>query len=104
MNNTTMLIGRINNEIEKYEDEDRTTYRIVLNICRNYKNEDGIYENDYIPVELTDNIGNNVFEYCKQGDLVGIKGRLSCKDSNLIQIIAEKVTFLSSNKNLMNQN
>lgn len=35
---------------------------------------------------------NNVKEYCKKGDLVGIKGKLA-KDN---VIVADKITFLSS--------
>lgn len=104
MNNSVILVGRINNDIEKIEEEERTVYQLMLQISRNFKNQDGEYEKDFIPVELTSNIGNNVFEYCKKGDLVGIRGRIESKEAKAIQIIAEKVTFLSNNKNLINQN
>ena len=49
-------------------------------------------------------IGDNVFEYCQKGDLIGIKGKIQCKGNNAIQIIAERATFLSTNKELLNQN
>jgi len=104
MNNTVMLIGKINNDIEKVEEEEKTIYRILLNITRNFKNQNGEYENDFIPIELTSCIGNNVFEYCKKGDIVGIKGRIEGKIGKAIQIVAERVTFLTSNKELINQN
>lgn len=104
MNNTVMLIGKINNDIEKVEEEEKTIYRILLNITRNFKNQDGEYENDYIPIELTSNVGNSVFEYCQKGDIVGIKGRIEGKIGKAIQIVAERVTFLTSNKELINQN
>ena len=104
MNNHVMLIGRINNDIEKIEMDDKTTYKLMLNISRNFKNQDGDYENDIIPVELLNYVGNTTFEYCKKNDLVGIKGRIECKENNPIKIIAEKITFLSNNQNLLNQN
>jgi len=104
MNNHVVLIGRINNDIEKMENDDKTTYKLMLNISRNFKNQDGDYENDIIPVELMNNVGNTTFEYCKKNDLVGIKGRIECKENNPIKIIAEKITFLSNNQNLLNQN
>ena len=104
MNNSVMLIGRINNDIEKIEDEEKTTYRLVLNISRNFKNQYGEYENDFIPIELKSSIGNNVFQYCKKGDLVGVKARIESKEDNILQIIAERVSFLSNNRNLINQN
>jgi len=104
MNNHVVLIGRINNDIEKMENDDKTTYKLMLNISRNFKNQDGDYENDIIPVELMNYVGNTTFEYCKKNDLVGIKGRIECKENNPIKIIAEKITFLSNNQNLLNQN
>ena len=104
MNNHVVLIGRINNDIEKIEMDDKTTYKLMLNISRNFKNQDGDYENDVIPIELMSYVGNTTFEYCKKDDLVGIRGRIESKENNPIKIIAEKVTFLSSNRNLINQN
>lgn len=104
MNNHVVLIGRINNDIEKIEMDDKLTYKLMLNISRNFKNQDGDYENDIIPVELMSYVGNTTFEYCKKDDLVGIRGRIESKENNQIKIIAEKVTFLSNNRNLINQN
>jgi single-strand DNA-binding protein len=54
---------------------------------------------------LWNNIAINTCEYCHVGDVVGIKGRLqtrSYEDENkekkfIMEVIAEKVTFLSSN-------
>ena len=50
-------------------------------------------------------IATNTKEYCKKGDIVGVKGRIESrvyeKDDEkkyLTEVIAEKVTFLSSNK------
>lgn len=104
MNNHVVLIGRINNDIEKIENDDTTTYRLMLNITRNFKNQDGDYENDFIPIQLMSYVGRNVFEYCKKNDLVGVRGRIESKEGKAIQIIAEKITFLSNNQNLLNQN
>ena len=102
--NNVMLIGRINNDIEKIEEDEKITYRLMLKISRNFKNQNGEYETDFIPIELMSYIGNNVFEYCTKGDLVGVKGRIENKEDKAMHIIAEKVTFLSNNKNLINQN
>jgi len=104
MNNHVVLIGRINNDIEKMKNDDKTTYKLMLNISRNFKNQDGDYESDIIPIELMNYVGNTTFEYCKKNDLVGIKGRIECKENNPVKIIAEKITFLSNNQNLLNQN
>lgn len=104
MNNSVVLIGRINNDIEKIDTGEETTYRLVLNISRNFKNQNGEYETDFIPIELMSNVGSNVFEYCQKGDLVGVRGRIKSEGAKTIQIMGERVTFLSNNKNLINQN
>ena len=50
-------------------------------------------------------IAENTSQYCKKGDLIGIKGRLETrkvkpeeKIDTITELIAEKVTFLSSSK------
>lgn len=41
------------------------------------------------------NIAATTTNYCKKGDIVGVKGRIQQTHST-IELIAEKVTFLSS--------
>ena len=53
-----------------------------------------------------ENIAENSATYCGKGDIVGVKGRVQSrtvekeegKKEYLIEIIAEKITFLSSKK------
>ena len=61
------------------------------------KNEEGIYDTDFIDCVLCSSLAENAVEYCKQGDLVGIKGRLQNND-NILNVVAEKLTFLSSSR------
>lgn len=104
MNNYVMLIGRIVNELTI--DSDTKNCEITIAISRAFKNEDGIYETDFIPVILKGTIATNVVEYCKKGDLIAIKGRIETpiyeKEDGTkirdIKIIADKVSFLSSKK------
>lgn len=103
MMNNVVLIGRIDNDIEKVENEEKTSYRLMLKISRNFKNENGEYETDLVPIELTGYIGNNVFEYCEIGDIIGAKGRIQSNE-NGIHVMAERITFLSNDKKLVNQN
>ncbi|MBO5476133.1 MAG: single-stranded DNA-binding protein [Clostridia bacterium] len=102
MNSYVTLVGRIVNELTI--DSDTKNCEITIAISREFKNEDGIYETDYIPVTLKGNIAKNVVEYCKKGDLIAIKGRIETsiyeKEDGTkirnIEIIANKATFLSS--------
>ena len=64
--------------------------------------EDGIYETDYISIRLYNGIAENTMKYCKKGDLLGIKGRVQTRqeeNKNTIEIITEKITFLTSKSN-----
>lgn len=102
MINQIVLVGRLvsDPQIKETENGNKVSY-ITLAVPRSYKNTDGIYETDFIPCMVWNNIADNVKEYCKKGDLLGIKGRIQTKqeeDKNIIEIVAEKVTFLSSRK------
>lgn len=104
--NQIVLVGRINKEIELKELENGgKVANITLAVTRPYKNLEGIYETDFIDINLFNVIAENTKEYCKKGDLVGVKGRIETKEIELnsektrqIVLIAEKVTFLSNKK------
>lgn len=96
MLNQVILVGRMAKEVEVNETESgQKICTITLAVLRNYKNIDGIYEKDLIKCILWNGIADNVREYCKKEDLIGIKGRIENKNDEML-IIAEKVTFLSS--------
>ena len=77
---------------------------LILAVQRSSKNSEGIYETDFIKCTLWNAIADRTAEYCKKGDIVGIKGRLQVsnyedkegKKQYSTEVIAEKVTFLSS--------
>ncbi len=107
MLNQLVIVGRITKDIEVNESEDGKKYTTMISaIPRTFKNEQGEYETDFLSVTLFGSVAVNTAEYCKKGDLVGIKEHLQNKpysgsDENikyLMEIIAEKVTFLSSKK------
>jgi single-strand DNA-binding protein len=94
MLNQAVLVGRLN-ETPKYEEGKNSI--IMLSVPRSYKNENGEYETDLIKVMISEQMAKNTVEYCKKGDLVGIKGKVVVKDDTMY-ILGEKLTFLSSRK------
>lgn len=98
MLNQMILVGRLTSDptITKLEDGKEIS-TINLAVSRSFKNANGEYETDFIPVILYSGSATNTAEYCKKGDIVGVKGRIQTVDGN-IELIAEKVTFLSSKK------
>lgn len=91
MMNQVIMVGRI----VKIESEDRIV--VTIAVTRQFKNADGEYETDFVPIMLYGTISETTFEYCKKGDIIGIRGRAQSEDGKIV-IIADKVTFLSSKK------
>ena len=106
MLNQVVLVGRLVKDVEVRTGENDFKYSfITLAIPRSYKNHDGIYETDFVECVLWNSVASNTAEYCKKGDIVGIKGRIESRiieenniNKTVTQIIAEKVTFLSNKK------
>lgn len=97
MSNYVLLIGRITSTPEVQDSiEDKKYCIVTLAIQRSYKNSEGVYETDFIPVRLEGTIATNTAEYCKQGDLVGVKGTLRQTIDGRLQVYAERITFLAS--------
>ena len=110
MLNQVVLVGRLTKDPEVVTtDNGKKKTVITLAVQRAYKNIDGLYETDFIRCVLWNGVASNTSEYCHSGDIVGIKGRLQTrsyeKDNEkkyVMEVIADKVTFLSSNKELKN--
>ena len=107
MLNNAVLVGRLVRDPEVHETENgKKVMTVTLAVPRSYKNEEGSYDTDFIDVVLWNAIASNTAEYCRKGDMIGIKGRIQTSTYELedgskrkvTEIIAEKVTFLSSKK------
>lgn len=106
MLNQIILVGRLTRELEVKEKEEKKISTLSLAIPRSFKNADGEYDTDFVDCILYDIIAKNTAEYCRKGDIVVVKGRIQSKTienedgtkQNKMEIIAEKVTFLSSKK------
>lgn len=105
MLNQVVLVGRLTDDLTITEKENgKKVTSMILAVQRAYKNSEGIYETDFIKCTLWNAVAASTSEYCKKGDIVGIKGRLQVnsyedKDGTRkfsTEVIAEKVTFLSS--------
>ena len=96
MLNQVILVGRLTQDPQGIE-LNRKVGTITLAIPRCFKNSEGEYETDFIECELWNMVAETTTEYCKKGDIVGVKGRLESRDNKLV-VVAEKITFLSSRK------
>ena len=107
MLNQIVLVGRLTRDIKINKTENgRKVATISLAIPRSFKNMEGTYDTDFVDCVLWDSVAKSTADYCHKGDIVGVKGRVQSriverdgeKKENLVEIIAEKITFLSSKK------
>jgi len=104
--NQAVLVGRIVKEPELKNTEKGKVTNITLAVPRSFKNQNGEYDTDFISCVLWKGVAESTVEYCKKGDLVGIKGRIQTRNvefedethKQFVEVIAEKVTFLSNRK------
>ena len=105
--NQTILVGRLVNNPELHETENGKSFcNLTIAVPRPYKNDKGEYDTDFIQCKLWQGIARNTSEYCKKGDLVGIKGRLQTIKKNnqfIPEVVAEKMTFLSNRSKDINE-
>ncbi len=106
MVNQIVLVGRIARTPEtRTTDSGRKVATLTLAVPRNYKNSNGEYDTDFLDCTLWSSVAESTSEYCDTGDMIGIKGRVQTRivegsdgtKRKKTEIIAEKVTFLTSN-------
>lgn len=108
MLNQVILVGRLvrTPELLLTESGKKKSF-VTLAVSRSFKNLNGEYDTDFLDCTLWTGIAENTAEYCKTGDVIGVKGRLQTRvvenedgiKYKKVEVIAEKVTFLSSAKN-----
>ena len=105
MNNVS-IVGRLTTTPTLNYTETNTKYTdITIAVTRAYKNNEGWYDTDFIPVRIYHDMAHTLTSYARKGDLIGIKGRLETRiitddDYNKTKetiVVADKVTFLSAN-------
>ncbi len=103
--NQIVLVGRLVKDPELIETENnKKVSNITLAIPRSFKNMNGEYETDFINCVLWDSVAKSTVEYCKKGNIVGVKGRIQSRvvekedetKKYYTEVVAEKVTFLST--------
>lgn len=106
MLNQVVIVGRLVKDPEVIVTENKKKKTMVtVAVPRAFKNMEGNYDTDFVPCILWDGIAVNTCEYCKKGDVVGVKGRIQTGSYEVdgvkkytMDVIAEKVTFLSNKK------
>lgn len=113
MINQVMLVGRLVRTPSLFVSENgKKGSFITLAVGRPYKNQNGEYDTDFLDCTLWTGVAENTAEYCKTGDVIGIRGRIQSRiienedgsKNKIMEIVADKVTFLSSSTSKKSDN
>ena len=105
MLNQLILIGRLVRDPEiKILDDGRKVSDISLAVQRAFKNMEGTYDTDFIKITVWEGLASAIEAYCTKGAMIAVKARIQTykydlsedKQMNMLEVIAERITFLSS--------
>jgi len=106
MLNRVILIGRLTKDPElRYTPNGVAVSTFTLAVSRNYSNQQGQRETDFITIVTWKGLAETVANYLKKGRLTAVEGRMQTRnyDNNegkkvyITEIVAANVRFLESN-------
>ena len=81
MINNVALVGRTTKEIElKYTSNDLAYANFTLAVNRNFKNQNGEREADFINIVIWRQQAENLANWAKKGTLLGVTGRIQTRN------------------------
>ena len=110
MMNHVSLVGRLTRDPElQYTANGTAVTAFTIAVERNFKNNQGEREADFIRCVAWQKLGEITAEYGKKGRLVGVEGRLQTRtyENNqgrvyVTEVVAENITFLDRPQNTEN--
>ena len=111
--NKVVLIGRLTRDPElRYTGNNTPVASFSLAVNRNYSNQQGEREADFINIVVWRKQAENVKNYLSQGSQVAIEGRLQTRsydDANgqkryVTEVVADNVEFIGSRNSSNNSN
>ena len=105
--NKVILIGRLTKNSElRYTESNKAIGNFSIAVNRDYKNENGEYEADFINCVVFNTTAETMNKYTHKGDLIGVIGRLQTRNYEdkegkkhyITEVIVEKTEFLQTKK------
>ncbi|WP_019153920.1 single-stranded DNA-binding protein [Robertmurraya massiliosenegalensis] len=106
MINQVTLVGRLTRDPElRVTPEGNSVVNVTLAVNRNFRNQKGEIDADFVQCTIWRKNAENLSLYCKKGALIGITGRIQTRTYEshdgrkyVTEVIAESVRFLDSRK------
>lgn len=101
--NQVILVGRLTKDPElRYTSEGTALASFHLAVNRNFKNQDGVVEADFVSCTVWRKLAETTANYCRKGALIGITGRIQTrkyegqngKTVYVTDVVADGVRFL----------
>ena len=81
MINNVVLIGRLTRDVDlRYTPQNQAVGQFTLAVNRNFKNQNGEYDADFINCVMWRQQAENFANWLKKGNLVGITGRIQTRN------------------------
>lgn len=107
MINQVVLVGRLTKEVNlKYTPSNQAVATFSLAVNRNFKSQNGERETDFINCVIWRQQAENLANWAKKGDLIGITGRIQTRSYEnqqgqrvyVTEVVAEQFQLLESRK------
>lgn len=107
MINNVVLVGRLTRDVDLRYTSNGTAYAsFTLAVERNFKNQNGEKETDFINCAMWRKAAENLANYTKKGSLIGVEGRIQTRNYDnqqgqrvyVTEVLAERFHFLESAK------
>ena len=107
MINNVVLVGRLTRDVDLRYTSNGTAYAsFTLAVDRDFKNQNGERETDFINCAMWRKPAENLANYTKKGSLIGIEGRIQTRNYDnqqgqrvyVTEVLAERFHFLESAK------
>ena len=111
MINNVVLVGRLTHDPElRYTPSNVAVATFSLAVNRNFKNQSGVYEADFISCIMWRQQAENFANWLKKGALVGITGRIQTRSYDnqqgqrvyVTEVVAESFQILEKKDNAAN--
>ncbi|MDQ6595087.1 single-stranded DNA-binding protein [Bacillus salipaludis] len=110
MINQVTLVGRLTKDPELKTTSDGTSVtQVTLAVSRNFRNQNGEIEADFVLCTLWRKAAENTAQYCRKGSVVGVTGRLHTRNYEkegkrvyITEVIGEQIRFLGAKPHVDN--
>lgn len=103
MLNQVTLVGRLTKDPElRYTSDGKAVLNVTIALNRQYRNQLGEYEADFVLCTLWNKTAENTAKYCGKGSILGVVGRIQTRNYEnqegkriyVTEVVADTVKFL----------